>query len=76
MLKMLLRFATEPNHLFSADDIYDAMKQKKDELDSLHSEIQSQEKGKKINATPEQLDKIKEGLKDSMRNAPKVKLSE
>lgn len=76
MLKMLLRFAGEPSHLFSSDDLYNAMKQKKDELDSLHNEIQSQERGKKINATPEQLDKIKEGLKDSMQNAPKVKISE
>ena len=74
-LKMLLSFADEPTHQFTAEDICNAMKQKKDEIEALHTEINQQDvRGKKINASPEQLDKVKDALKDSMQNAPEVKI--
>ena len=51
------------------------MKQKKDEIEALHTEINQQDvRGEKINASPEQLDKVKDALKDSMQNAPEVKV--
>lgn len=75
ILKMLLAHVKEPAHVFTAENLYDAMQQKSEELKHLHSEIDEQEgRGKKINASPEQLDKVKDALKDSMKNAPTVKL--
>lgn len=75
MLKLLLGFADEPMHKFTAEDICNAMKQKKEEIKQLHSEINQQEvHGKKINASSEQLDNVKDAIKDSMKNAPEVKL--
>lgn len=76
ILKMLLLFAKEPDHKFSSEDICNAMKRKKEELDKLHSEIDLQKGvGKKIEASSEQMDKLKGVLDDSMQNAPEVKLS-
>lgn len=75
VLKMLLEFAEDSTHLFTAEDICNAMKQKKKEIDQLHAEICQQDgRGKKINASPEQLDKIKDALKESMQSAPEVKI--
>ena len=75
ILKMLLAFANEPTHKFTAEDICNAMKQKKEEIEQLHSEIDQQEGlGKKINASPEQLNNVKDAIKGSMKNAPEVKL--
>lgn len=75
VLKMLLEFAEDSTHLFTAEDIYNAMKQKKKEIDQLHAEICQQDgRGKKINASPEQLDKVKDALKESMQSAPEVKI--
>ena len=75
VLKMLLEYADEPAHLFTAEDIFNAMTRKKEEIEQLHAEIGQQNgRGKTINASPEQLDKVKDALKDSMQNAPKVKV--
>lgn len=75
VLKMLLEFAEDSTHLFMAEDICNAMKQKKKEIDQLHAEICQQDgRGKKINASPEQLDKVKDALKESMQSAPEVKI--
>lgn len=75
ILKMLLAHVKEPTHTFTAEDLYDAMKRKSKEIEHLHSEIEQQEgRGKKINASPKQLDKVKDALKDSMQNAPEVKI--
>lgn len=76
VLKMLLEFAEDSTHLFTAEDICNAMKQKKKEIEQLHTEIDQQDgRGKKINASPEQLDKVKDALKESMQNAPEVKVN-
>lgn len=75
VLKMLLEFAEDSTHLFTAEDICNAMKQKKGEIEQLHAEIDQQDgRGQKINASPEQLDKVKDALKESMQNAPEVKM--
>lgn len=75
LLKMLLGFANKPTHQFTAEDICNAMRKKKEEIEHLHSEIDNQEgRGKKINATPEQLESVKDAIKGSMKNAPEVKI--
>lgn len=74
MFKMLLNNADDPNHIFTIDDICDAMKQKKSEIESLHSEIDRQKGVHKINATSEQLGYVKDAMKDSMDKAPTVKI--
>lgn len=74
ILKMLLAKADNPSYAFSSEDICEAMRRKKAELDDLHKEIDGQ--NGKINATPEQLDKVKDAIKDSMDNAPVVKLDQ
>mgnify|MGYP004467692299 CR=1 FL=1 len=75
ILKMLLEFDEDSTHLFSVEDICNAMKQKKKEIEQLHTEINLQDgRGQKINASPDQLDKVKDALKESMQNAPEVKV--
>lgn len=68
ILKMLLSKADQPNYQFCADDLYEAMTNKKKELDSLHQEVSIQEgktaPGTPISGTPEQMQTLKNAIKD------------
>lgn len=83
ILRMLLTKAEIANYQFCPEDIIDAMKDKMKELEKLHQEIENQKKGighsnnkdiKEIKASPEQLEGIKDAIKDNLKEAKEVKM--